>query len=40
MEAIQNRVDSNDIYYDSLALNEVSKEVTDNSLCGKSNVSA
>ena len=37
MEAIQNRVDSNDIYYDSLALNEVSKEVTDNSLCGKSN---
>ena len=36
MEAIQNRVDSNDIYYDSLALNEVSKEVTDNSLCGKS----
>ena len=36
MEAIQNRVDSNDIYYDSSALNAASKEVTDNSLCGKS----
>lgn len=37
MEAIQNHVDSNNIYYDSSASNVVSKEVTNNSLCGKSN---
>ena len=37
MEAIQNHVDSNNIYYDSSASNAVSIEVTNNSLCGKSN---
>ena len=37
MEAIQNHVDSKNIYYDSSASNAVSKEVTNNSLCGKSN---
>lgn len=37
MEAIQNHVDSNNIYYDRSASNAVSEEVTNNSLCGKSN---
>lgn len=37
MEAIQNHVDSNNIYYDNSASHDVSNVVVDNSLCGKSN---